>query len=683
MLIFSLALFVLLAGSLPWAAVFRPGNKPAWVMMVYLICSANVTLTGYIANSFHALNRQWVVLLIHLCVGGIGWLVWKRLGKPSLWEPFRGMRLRFDLRWFRREPLLGLLSLFVALSYAFALAQIIHIPQNNMDSLGTYLSRIGFWRQYGSFFPWSTLMANQVWYPVNAQLQTYWTLLFLGGDQLTGSVQWLAALVSAVGVYGLARFHGYKPRRSAFAALIFLTFPLIALQSTTTQTDLVTVAFFIPAVYFLFLGLKEGRYSLLSLSAITVGLGVGVKKSYIIFLPVLAILALLAILQFGRDRWKLVFIWFFNTAIGIALFGAYMYAVNWRYFGDPFGSPAYFDSLIEIPQTQDAAIKVANLERPPRNDPEPVPPHNAPLPGTEYLLELVYNAPRLFYQALDTSGLPRPLDGYAHKVKMRLIRPLFQAIGFEEIEGTAYAAPGHTFSFADKNINEESHAWYGPLSVLLLFQTLLIEPWRATRKRSYLSLTPTVTLLVFLPLEIILRPGWDPFQGRYFAPLVALGAPLMASWFGERESVKEWLISVLGMVILAVTLLYNPSKPTLGKYADEFHVWSNDRIFIQTIQRKNDREVYYMVEKNAPAESTLGYYAYFFILDYPLFGENLERRLVPLVSPAQVTDLQWLRAEGIDYLLLPQSDEGAKPPPEYQFIRGWQSWKLYAYKPSP
>lgn len=683
MLIFSLALFVLLAGSLPWAAGFRPGNKPAWGMAVFLICSANVTLTGYIANSFHVLNRQWVVLLIHLCVGGIGWLVWSRLGKPSLWEPFRGMSLRFDLRWFRREPLLGLLSLFVALAYVFALAQIIHIPQNNMDSLGTHLSRIGFWRQYGSFFPWSTLMANQVWYPVNAQLQTYWTLLFLGGDQLTGGIQWLAALVSAVGVFGLARFYGDKPRRSAFAALIFLTFPLIALQSTTTQTDLVTMAFFITAVYFLFMGLREGRYSLLSLSAIAVGLGVGVKKSYLILLPVLAILALLAILQFGRNRWKLVFVWSLNAAIGIAIFGAYMYAVNWRYFGDPFGSPAYFDSLIEIPQTQDAAIKVASLELPPQNDPEPVPPQNTPLPGTEYLLELVYNAPRLFYQALDTSGLPRPLDGYAHKVKMRLIRPLFQAIGFEEIEGTAYTAPGHTFSFADKNINEESHAWYGPLSVLLLFQALLVEPWRGIRKRSYLSFAPAIALLVFLPMEIILRPGWDPFQGRYFAPLVALGAPLMATWFGERDALKEWLIGILGMVILAVTLLYNPSKPTLGKYADEFHVWSNDRIFVQTIQRKNDREVYYMVEENVPGGSTLGYYAYFFILDYPLFGENLERRLVPLVSPAQITDLQWLRAEGIDYLLLPQSDEGAEPPPQYQLISRWQGWKLYAYKPPP
>lgn len=683
MLIFSLAFFILLAGSLPWVAVSRLPNKPAWLMAVYLVCSANVVLSGYIANSFRVLDRQWIMLLFHLCVGGIGWLVWGWRGKPSVWGPFQGWTPRLEVQWLKREPSLVSLILFTALAYAFALAQIIHIPQNNMDSLSTHLSRIAFWRQHGSFFPWETYLVNQVWYPVNAQLQTYWTLLFLGSDKLVGSIQWLAALVSAVSVFGLARFHGYHTRQSAFAAVIFLSFPLIALQSTTTQTDLVTMVFFVTAVYFLLLGLRDGQSSLLALSAIAVGLGVGVKKSYILLLPVLGILALLALMQFGRGRLKLFFLWSLNVLVGIALFGAYIYVVNWRYFGDPFGSPAYFEGLIEIPQTQESAAKVMlSLERTPQSDLEPVPVQNGPFPGEEFLLELAYNAPRLFYQALDTSGLPRPLDGYAHKIKLRLARPVFHAIGFEEIEGTAYTAPGHTFNLADKNINEESHAWYGPLSVLLLFPALFVEAWRGLRKRSWLSLAPVLALLVFLPMEIILRPGWDPFQGRYFAPLAALGAPLMAMWFREREgAVYEWLLGGLAALFLAVTLLYNPSKPTLGKYAEEFHVWNNDRIFIQTIQRKNDREMYYMVEKEVPADAVLGYYIPFFILDYPLFGENLERRLVPIVLPAHLSDLEWLRDQDIDYLLLPGGDGNPVLLPGYELAARRGLWYLYDYVP--
>ncbi|NTW12750.1 MAG: hypothetical protein HGA30_05510, partial [Anaerolineales bacterium] len=592
MLIFFLALFILLAGSLPWVAVSRPPNKPAWLLAYYLVCSANVVLTGYSVNSFRLLEQQWVMIAVHAVLGGLGWLIWGRRGKPSLWGPFQGWKPQFNVQCLKREPLLALLIFFTALSYAFALAQIIHIPQNNMDSLSTHLSRIVFWRQNGSFLPWSTTMLDQVWYPVNAQIQTYWTLLFLGSDQLVGIAQWLAALVSAMGVFSMARFFGYNPRRSAFAALIFLSFPLIALQSTTTQTDLVTTVFFIPAIYFLFLGLRDGQLSLLSLSAISVGLGVGVKKSYFLLLPILAVLALLALLQFGRRSLKPLLFWSFNLVIGIALFGAYIYVVNWRYFGNPFGNPTYIDTMIEVPQYPDDATGVA-----PAHD---YAPHLAaltadPPPGTGILLELVYNTPRLLYQSLDTSGLPRPLDGYAHKVKMRVVRAFFQLIGFEEIEGTAYTASGHTFSFTDKNINEESHAWYGPLSFLLILPALVVATRQGLRQRILLLLGPGIALLVFLPLEIILRPGWDPFQGRYFAPLVALCAPLMASWFREKGTVVyEWLIGTLAVVILAVTLLYNPAKPTLGKFAEEFHIWNNDdRIFIQTIQRKKDREMYY------------------------------------------------------------------------------------------
>jgi 4-amino-4-deoxy-L-arabinose transferase-like glycosyltransferase len=687
MLTFFLALSVLLAGSLPWVAVSRPPNKSAWLLACYLVCSANVVLTGYIVNSFRLLDQQWVMIAVHAVLGGPGWLIWGRRGKPSLWGPFQGRRPSFNVQWLKREPLLALLFFSIALAYGFALAQIVHIPQNNMDSLSTHLSRIVFWRQNGSFFPWQTYLFNQVWYPVNAQLQTYWTLLFLGSDRLVGIAQWLAALASAMGVFGMARFFGYNPRQSAFAALIFLSFPLIALQSTTTQTDLVTTVFFILAVYFLVLGLRDGRLSLLSLSAISIGLGVGVKKSYFLLLPVLAVLALLAAWQFGRRSLRPLLFWSLNLIIGVALFGAYIYVVNWRYFGDPFGSPTYIDTLIEVPQYEDDSTGTIPD---PSSSAKDRAPHLAaltadPPPGAGILMELVYNTPRLLYQSLDTSGLPRPLDGYAHKVKMRLVRAFFQAIGFEEIEGTAYTASGHVFSFTDKNINEESHAWYGPLSVLLILPALVVATRQGLRRRIPLLLGPGTALLVFLPLEIILRPGWDPFQGRYFAPLVALCAPLMAVWFREKGTVVyEWLIGTLAVVILAVTLLYNPAKPTLGKFAEEFHIWNNnDRIFIQTIQRKNDREMYYMVERFVPADATLGYYIPFFILDYPLFGEKLERRLVPMVSPAHLSDLEWLRSQDIDYLLLPAQAGYPTPPVEYQVASRREGWDLYEYVPVP
>ncbi|HSG45435.1 MAG TPA: glycosyltransferase family 39 protein [Anaerolineales bacterium] len=677
MLMFFLALIILLVSSLPWAATTRTQSKPAWLMALYLVCSANVVLTGYIVNSFRVLNQQWIVLTFHIIIGGVGWLIWQRVGRPSLWGVFENGKYRFNIQVLRREPILSLFTLVVTLFYGFALVQIIMIPQNNTDALSTHLSRIGFWHQLGSFFPWPTFMFNQVWYPVNAQLQTYWTLLFLGNDRLVGVVQWLAVIVSGIGVFGLARFYGYKSRQSAFAALLFLSFPLVALQSTTTQTDLVAAAFFIPAVYFLFTGLRDGQKSLLILSAVSIGIGFGVKKSYFLLLPILGVLAVLAVFQFWKQGYKQFIFWAVASVFGISFLGAYSYVVNWQIWGGLFGSPTYVDSLLETPKEEQEIPKVQprlvkNLEM------------KVAFPGSDILLELAYNTPRLLYQAIDTSGLPRPLDGYAHKVKARIARPIFQWIGFEEIEGTAYTAPGHVFSFEDKNINEESHAWYGPLSAILLFPALIIEFRRGRKERNYLLMAPSIALLIFLPFEIILRPGWDPFQGRYFAPLIAFGSPLMARWFKEKgNAIYEWLISGFAIIILGVTMLYNPSKPTLGKFADEFHIWNNDRVFIQTIQRKNNRTLYYRIEKIVPADGTLGYYIPFYILDYPLFGEDLNRRLVPMVKKKDISNFQWLREQGIDYLLMPKQDDIPLPPPEYKSISQMESWILYEYVPIP
>ena len=665
MILFLVALSILIASSLPWVAAARLSSKPAWLMACYLVGSANVTLSLYVANGVERLHQPAIVLLFHCLLGAAGWLLWRRVGKPSVGGPFQGWRI--NLGWARSEPMLTGLALSVAISYLFAFVQIVLIPQNNMDSLSTHLTRIVFWRQHGSMLPWSTYMLNQVSYPVNAQTQTYWTLLFLGSDRLVGGAQWLAALVSGVGIFGLARWFGYGRRPSAFAALIFLTFPLVALQSTTPQTDLVTTVFFILAVYFLLVGLRQEQYASLMFSAVSVGLGLGVKKSFFLLLPLLALVAALAFFQYGRRSWKPLVIWSLNLVVGIVLFGAYTYVVNWLYLGDPLGSPTYMDTLLETPQNLETpqSEPEASQNAPALSEP---PPESAPIQPTQTVetipdsppadgkfMEVVYNAPRLLYQALDTSGLPRPLDGYAHKVKMRVVRPFFQWIGFEEIEGTAFTAPGHEFSFADKNINEESHAWYGPLSFLLILPALFLAAWQAVRRKSPLLLMPGLAFLIFLPLEIVFRPGWDPFQGRYFAPIVALCAPLMAIWFREKGSAfHEGLIAGLAVVIMVVTFLYNPSKPTLGKFADEFHVWTNpNRIFVQTIQRKNDRRVYRMVERFVPQDATLGYHIPFFFMEYPLFGERLTRRLVPMGSPALVTDRDWQRAQGVEYLLLP------------------------------
>jgi len=72
MLFFLLALIILFIASLPWMAIAKTSSKSAWLMALYLIGSAIVVLTGYITNSFRVLNQQWIVLTVHVIIGGLG-----------------------------------------------------------------------------------------------------------------------------------------------------------------------------------------------------------------------------------------------------------------------------------------------------------------------------------------------------------------------------------------------------------------------------------------------------------------------------------------------------------------------------------------------------------------------------------------------------------------------------------
>ncbi|MEJ5226104.1 MAG: hypothetical protein WHV44_16710, partial [Anaerolineales bacterium] len=334
--------------------------------------------------------------------------------------------------------------------------------------------------------------------------------------------------------------------------------------------------------------------------------------------------------------------------------GASYIVINLRAFGQPLGPAGYTDILFG--QTDPASLIGRTL----------------------------VNTPRLVYQSLDPSGLPRPFGGYAHKIKARLLaRPLVAALGFQQMEGTDFTAPGHTFDLDKETVNEESNAWFGPLSVALLFPALFYELYRALRQRQAVKLGLIFTLLVFFPLDALTRPGWDPYQGRYFAPVFVTAAPLMAVWFERgRANLFSWAITALTLIVAGYTLFYNPAKPTLGKWADDIGVWRKDRIFLMTVQHQREREMHTMVARHVPEDATLGVASLGNFTEYILFGEHFTRRVIPVYPIENLSDAAWLRAQGIQYLLV-RGNLAYAPPPAYALIAQVEGWQLYQWNEAP
>ncbi|MDH4177993.1 MAG: glycosyltransferase family 39 protein, partial [Thermoleophilia bacterium] len=227
----------------------------------------------------------------------------------------RTRRLLADV-W--NEPPLLVLAIAVGGALIYVLALGLGTAPNTWDSLTYHLARVGFWLQERSIGyvanPYDGRLNGN---PPGAEIGVAYLLGLGHSDLLAGIVQFLAALACAVGVYGIARRLGLTATEGAFGGLLFLTLPIVLLQASTTQNDVVVASFLVAATYFL-LGDQRREHIV---AALAIGMAVSTKLTAIYALPFMAVIGLIARPRTHRVRRMLA------VAAGVAA-GAWWYVIN-------------------------------------------------------------------------------------------------------------------------------------------------------------------------------------------------------------------------------------------------------------------------------------------------------------------------------------------------------------------
>jgi 4-amino-4-deoxy-L-arabinose transferase-like glycosyltransferase len=635
-------------------AVIRPPNRPAALITAYLFGFTHILAALLIAAAFGKLSSPYVVMLAQLVMDAGAYAIWLRTGKPGLlnwvkplFEELKNGWKKALLRW----PELCLLGAGLAAALTLSAILIWVVPPNNNDSLSTHLSRIGYWLQHSSLLPWPIFNARTVYYPINAALQVFWTVLMWGTDRLAGFVQWFSGLASIVTVFGIARLLGWSRWQSAFAALIWGSFPIVLLQTSTTQLDLVAAAIFLPVIYFLILGFKSGRRSMFVLSGLSLALALGTKQTLFFLLPGLLLFLLLQWHYWKKNPRQLA-TWFGSAAILFVLLSSPIYIINTVYFGNPLGPPDVVESS------------------------------TGRLSGREVLNSLAYNMPRLIYQSVDFSGLPESLANQGYQLRAEAGQALARWTGYS-LEGRDVLALNHQFSYNTGATLSEDESWFGILGVLLLFPASVQQFIYSIRKKDRLRLGMILLAVSFLPVEAVLRPGWDPYQGRYFIAAGAVAAPFLAVLAQPRlwSKVLRWISVAAALLIISVTMQANPAKPLDNP---KMNVFTATRLDMQSLQGGN--QIYYlqMLNNSLPKDTVVGFYSKTYLWDYPLFGFRFTRQVIPIVDADKLGDMEWLKSQGIQYVLVNvmydyprQLAQGLVP---VDFV--WSEWILYGWKDS-
>ncbi|WP_422754108.1 phospholipid carrier-dependent glycosyltransferase [Micromonospora sp. WMMD708] len=172
---------------------------------------------------------------------------------------------------------------------------------NNFDSQTYHLPKVEHWVAQGSLEFWPTAIHRQVTIPPGAEYLLLHLRLFTGGDTLHNLVQWAAGIGCLLVATRITAQLGGGRRAQLVTAFLLATTPMVALQATSTQTDLVAAAWAACAATLVLDGLhrRAGLTDALALGAAT-GLTALTKTSGLIAVGPLLLLWGLAQLRLAR-----------------------------------------------------------------------------------------------------------------------------------------------------------------------------------------------------------------------------------------------------------------------------------------------------------------------------------------------------------------------------------------------
>jgi hypothetical protein len=347
--------------------------------------------------------------------------------------------------------------------------------------------------------------------------------------------------------------------------LLFPTLTVVALESVTTQNDLVEASFVAAAVA---LALGRTRTETV-LAGVALGLAAGTKLT---FLYALAPLLAIGLLVLPRRRLAELCA---AALAGFALVGMY----------------AYVQNVVETGRPQGKAHEVSSM------------PPDVTLRGT------VSSVLRTTYRLIDLGGYNPPETVTSHVAGAA--KRVFN--GLHVPPNPPESTTKGTFEFEYRpnvGLSEDASA-YGPLGFLLVLPLSLVLLF----KRRYRAFALALPLYV---VALALGTRWNLYVDRFLTTPVALTLPL-APLALRRVEVRA-VVFAIAAATLGLALARDPSKPP--------GLWNHSRAYAQTIRWPELRPVVETVSTRVPPDTRLGVNLRPADWEYPFWGARLERRLV-------------------------------------------------------
>jgi 4-amino-4-deoxy-L-arabinose transferase-like glycosyltransferase len=595
------------------------------VLTAFIVFAGSIILTGFVLSVFGKTSDRrfwsWGVFIPAF----IFYLRFTGLFARERREQFAffsiiGSRIQFFFEWYR--GLSGYLKfVFGALFLTFFvvtftnLRLVMYTVPNEWDSMTGHLVRVMYYIQRGTMAHFGGTNWNIDTYPKSVcTIQIYSYLMSGKHENFFKLIHHLSYWIGVFAAYGIAQRICRNFSASVFCALVFGLLPNVLLQATTTDTDIVLMAYLSCFVYFLMTYHATLKRRYLYLAGLAFGIAFGHKITFALLLPSLFFVLIYAFgveiqdLRVSLLRFKHLVT---GAVIGVLLFTLPAgYLRNIEVFGHPIGPPT---------ATRHQSVERAGGITSP----------NLYEQGTRNVL-------RYGFDFLNLDGLrnvPAVETGPNRWLKAPFIA-VEKALNVRLEEETDFTI--QPFRYDRPYIFYNGLPYWSIWGFGLIFPLLLLVLTGVIRSKAHIFLGIAVLLHV---AALSFSAPYDPFKGRYFISSSVFAVPFAALLFTRTFSLRSprsfLLKSYAGLVVVvgcasALLAVFLNERSLPIPYRGRPSAFQAGRIAQMTWARPDISEAYQNFDRLVPPNATVALADINDDFEYPLFGKKLTRKLIPI-----------------------------------------------------
>jgi hypothetical protein len=477
-----------------------------------------------------------------------------------------------------------------------------YLPPNEWDSMTGHLNRILYFVQNHSTAHFIGTNWNIDTYPKSFSSIQFYPFLMSGFNEHWFKLPNLSAFwMLFVGSYAILKQLQIPFKVRILSASLLIFTPILLIQSTTTDTDIVLGSYLVCGLYFLirFARTKEVYY--IYFTSLVFAIAMSHKITFVFAFPSLAILIGYACL-IHRDKMNIKHLK--HVLLSAILFLLVSlptgYIANIVHYGHPIG-----------PNT---ATKHQSIERAGNFS-------NLILHGSK-------NVARYFFDLLNFDGLRNIQEV---EIGQEFINQHFRNLdtlfnwGLETSKVFTIVPFNYTRKFEFYN----GTPIYGSIFLLIIIPAIILL---LLKKR------PTFYYVFFLAfvlhfLALAYTAAYDPWKGRYMISSLVFLLPISSLFFNQFVSKNRYSL-VLGLYIIIIasafsTILFHSRSAFLSSHHLPT-IWGKTRMELLTVSRPDITKAYARFDQIVPQDATVALATINDDYEYPLWGSLFTRKLIPI-----------------------------------------------------